>query len=171
MPMFTIANHVNVSLISLNIAPSTAITLTILLFIYLYIIHSRDHPLLSDNPKQLQQANPRPLPPIHEPCRIEQNNDNDYRRAGRPLRRSSFFGRLSTRLRTPTKKQRDRAALPPPATPPTTVIPSTLWLSFPSFGFPFGGQRGGSGRLNRQILPAGVETRRKRKEKQRLLEW
>lgn len=165
MPVFTVENHVNVSLISLNIAPSTAIALTVLLFIYLYIIHSRDHPL-SDHPKQIQQADPRPLPPIHEPRRIDQNHDHDYRRAGRALRRPPFFGRLTTRLRAPARKQRDRAL---PA--PTAVVPPSLWLSFPSFGLPFGGQRGGPGPVDRQILPAGVETRRKRKEKQRLLEW
>ena len=161
MPIFTVENHVNVSLISLHIAPSTAIVLTILLFIYLYIVHSRDYPL-SDVTKRVQEIQSPAA--ILEPRRNGQNHDPNYRRAGRSLRRPPFFGRFASRFRASTGKQRDRT-LPAPA-----VFPSSLWVSFPSFGLPFGGQRGGSERLDRQIFPAGLETRRGRKEKQRLLE-
>ena len=145
MPFIAVENHLNVALFSLTIAPSTAIALTVLLFVYLYIIHVR--------------TVPRPEPYYYD--EQEESHDirhgNDNRGAGRPLRRPPLFGRLSTRLRT--RKQRT----------PKPVAP--LWLSLPSFWLPFR-QRVGDGRVGvgRQIQPASVETRRKRQPKQRLLE-
>ena len=145
MPFITVENHLNVSLISLTIAPSTAVALAVLLFVYLYIIHVR--------------SNPRPQPPPYPFAQQERQirHDDDNRGAGRPLRRPPFFGRLSKGLRT--RKQRTRPAIPP------------LWLSLPSFWLPFR-QRVGDGRIGvgRQIQPASVEKGRKRQPKQRLLE-
>jgi len=103
MSLFTIQNNINFSLISLTIAPSTAIALTLLLFAYLYVLHIRNNPI------------PRPARANHN----QHYGDND-RGAGRPVRRPSFIRRLSTRLRA--RKQRDRPVAP------LWLSFSTLWL-------------------------------------------
>jgi len=102
MSIFTIQNNVNFSLISLTIAPSTALALALVLFVYLYILHVRNNPLS------------RPATASHDP------HNGDNRRAGRPVRRPSFIRRLSARFRT--RKQRDRPVAP------LWLSFSSLWL-------------------------------------------
>jgi hypothetical protein len=99
--LFTIENHVNLALISLTIAPSTFLALTIVIFTYLYIIHVRNNPL--------------PRPAIN-------HDHGDNRGARRPVRRPSIFRRITTRLRTRTRKQRARPVAP------LWISFSSLWL-------------------------------------------
>lgn len=148
MGFIDVENHIHVSLISLHIAPSTFFAFAILLFVYLYIIHVRNYP------KQRIEYRPQP---IAQP--VPATNVDD-RRVGRPLRRPSFFGGLSSRLRA--RKQRN-----PPQ--PQSIAAPPLWLPFAALRLPF---RHGLGdvSIRRQIQPAGMATRRKRQSKQRLLE-
>ena len=140
MSIFTIHNNVNVSLISLTIAPSTFLALIILGFAYLYILHVRNNPL------------PRAAAIEVKPA---VNHGHD-RGARRPLRRPSFIRRLSARLRT--RKQRER-----PVTPLWLPLTS-LWLPLRHRI-----RDGGLG-LWRSIQPAGVASRGKRQSQLRLLE-
>src|SRR6266536_6671223 len=134
MSIFTIENHFNVALISLTIAPSTALALTLLLFAYLYILHTRNNPIPIRGPAITQQQTA--------------HNHGDNRGVGRPLRRPSFFRRISTRLRT--RKRRDQPVAP-------------LWLPFPSFWLPLRQRLGDRGLgFGRQIQSAGMASRRKR---------
>lgn len=92
MPIFTIENNINLSLISLTIAPSTFLASTVFAFTYLYILHVRNNPLPC-----------APIEPKHD-------GRNDHRGARKPIRRPSFIRRLSARLRT--RKQRARPIAP-----------------------------------------------------------
>jgi len=145
MPLITVENHVNLSLISLNIAPGTFLAFAVLAFAYLYIIHVRNNPLPRLQVAHIEaQVAAHNGPPTHD------------RGPGADVRRAPFFRRISARLRT--DKQRDRPVAP-------------LRIPFPSLWLPLR-HRLGDGRLGlgRQIQPAGMETRRKRQSKQRLLE-
>lgn len=86
MPLFTVQNNINLALISITIAPSTAIALSVLSLTYLYIIYTRAHPLESRTPLSLEYGNDRG--------------------ARRPLRRPPLLKRLAARLRE-RKRQRD----------------------------------------------------------------
>ncbi len=151
MPLLTVENHVNLSLISLNVAPGTFLAFAVLAFTYLYILHTRNNPL------------PRPHREVTyfqaEREHLLQDAATHDRRVGADVRRAPFLRRISARLRT--NKQRDRPAV---AVPP-------LWLPFSSLWLPLR-QRIGDGRLGvgRQIQSTSVATRRKRQSKQRLLE-
>lgn len=100
MPIFTVENNISVALISLTIAPSTFLALTVFLFTYLYILHARKNPL------------------PHAPTPAEDYGNN--RGARRPVRRPSIIRRLSARLRT--RKQRARPVAP------LWLSFSSLWL-------------------------------------------
>lgn len=150
MPLLTVENHVNLSLISLNIAPGTFLAFAVLAFAYLYIIHVRNNPQ-----PRLQVAHIA----AHQVQGPVQHNGAPAldRGAGARIRRPPLIKRISARLRT-NKQQRDQPIAP-------------LRLPFPSLWLPLG-RRLGYGRLDlgRQIQPAGVAPRRKRQSKQRLLE-
>jgi hypothetical protein len=105
-------------------------------FVYLYILHVRNNP------------SPR--------AAIEHNGHGHNRGVGGPVRRPSFFRRVSARLRT--RKQRDRPIAP-------------LWLPFSPLRLQIR-HRIGERRFDfwRQIQPAGMAPRRKRQSQQRLLE-
>lgn len=151
MTLFTIENHLNVSLLSVAIAPSTFLALTVLFFAYVYVVYLHRHPLPRAENFQLIETRTQRQALAVEPTR----HDHD-RRDGNHLRRPSYLRRVSGRLRT--HKQRDKPVAP-------------LWLPFPSLWLPFGDKlRDGRVGVGRQIQPAGVETRRKRKTQQRLLE-
>jgi hypothetical protein len=136
MSLITIENHIHLALISLTIAPSTFLALVVVAFVYLYILHVRNSPLARAS--------------------IDFNGHGHDRGVGGPVRRPSFFRRLSARLRT--RKQRDRPVAP-------------LWLPFPSLWLPLR-HRIRERRFDfwRQIQPAGMAPRRKRQSQQRLLE-
>ena len=140
MSLFTIENHINLALISITIAPSTFLALTILAFAYLYIIHVRKNSL-SVPRLQIQEA---------------PNNGGDDRAVRGTLRRPPFYRRLSARLRP--RKQRDRPVAP------LWLSFSSLWLPI---RHRLGDGRFGFGR---QIQSAGMATRRKRQSQLRLLE-
>ena len=103
MSLFTIENHINLALISITIAPSTFLALSILAFAYLYITHVRKNPL-SIPRLQIQAL----------------NNGGDDRAVRGTLRRPPFYRRLSARLRP--RKQRDRPVAP------LWLSFSSLWL-------------------------------------------
>lgn len=101
MSILSIENHIHLSLISISVAPSTLLALSVLTFVYLYILHVRNNPQPRGETKHTR-------------------DHGDHRGAGRPLRRPPFVKRLSARFRT--RKQRDRPVAP------LWLSFSSLWL-------------------------------------------
>lgn len=157
MSILAIENRFNVALISITIAPSTFLALSTLTFAYFYVVHARDNPQprrRSTEPQQAQQQNIKNSRVKHGHLQASRARD--------PLRRPSFFRRLTARLRA---RQQRRPALPMPAPEP--------WLSLTSLGFPLG-QRlrlplPGALGFQREVQPSRVEARRPRQPQQRLL--
>src|SRR4051794_28584598 len=115
MPIFTVEQHFNFALISLTIAPSTFLALTVFSFTYFYIIYTRNNPL----PRGALNSKSTPA------------EYDDNRGTRRPFRRPSFFRRFSARLRT--RKQQRARPIPP------------FWLSFPSLWIPLRQRIGNGG--------------------------
>lgn len=162
MFMFTVENHVQLSLISLTVSQSTCYGLAVILCVYLYIIHVRKHPLPRSSPDQID--------PYGHVRNGRERQHGDHRGARRALRRTSIFRRFAAGLRTREQQRARPEALPPPLPVPEE---NSLWLPFSTFWLPERSrQRVGNGRLGveRAIQPPGVETRRKRSTQQRLLE-
>ena len=174
--ILSVQNDIKLSLISVDIAPSTTILLSFVLATYFYAIHVR--------------ANPKPPAQIAHPqyrhqglydCQLQDDDDRPEPRDVR--RRSSIFRRFAAGLRGPKRERVRRPAQPLPQPSRNAQFPAAIqanagwWkplseqplgISFRSLGFGLrGGREAGE---QRRILPAGVPPHQRRRKEHRLLE-
>jgi hypothetical protein len=162
MSMFTIENHVHFAFISLNVAPSTALCIFILLLTYFYILQVRNS--RAPNSQHHLQTRTQHLQHhrrgrfIHdEPLDAFGKPDDGGTRKRVP--RESILNRLCARVLRKPKPQRP------------VQQPTQLRLPFSSLWLPFRDQlRTREFSVARQIQPTRLETRGRRPQARQLLE-
>lgn len=174
--ILSVQNDIKLSLISVDIAPSTTILLSFVLATYFYAIHVRKNPLprapIARAEYRQQQLYEYPL-----------QHDGDRREPRDVRRRPSIFRRITARLRSPKRERIRRPAQLEPQPNRNAQLSAAIqanagwWgplskqplrISFRSLGLGFGG--GPQAGEQRRVLAASVPPHQGRRKEHRLLE-